>query len=106
MAPGRGSSRLTTSDIPLNISKPQQRVLHALAQGGRIDLMRENGKLVGVECWSHEGWLLSDCTLALFKRLKRQRLIASTGGGPYRITRHGLSNLRAHLNNRLTGKGW
>jgi hypothetical protein len=90
----------------VNISKTQQRVLHALAQGGRIDLVREDDKLVGVECWSYEGWLLTDCTLGLFKSLKRKKLIASTGGGPYRITRQGLTNLRAQLNNRVTAKAW
>jgi uncharacterized protein len=90
----------------LNISKTQQRVLHALAQGGLIDLVREDDRIVGVECWSREGWLLTDCTLALFKALKRKKLIASTGGGPYRITRHGLANLRAQLNNRVTAKAW
>ena len=62
----------------MNISKTQQRVLHALAQGGRIDLVREEDKVMGVECWSHEGWLLTDCTLGLFKSLKRKKLIAST----------------------------
>ena len=90
----------------MNISKTQQRVLHALAQGGRIDLVREDDKLVGVECWSYEGWLLTDCSLSLFKALKRKKLVASTGGGPYRITRQGLANLRAQLNNRVTAKAW
>lgn len=90
----------------MNISKTQQRVLHALAQGGRIDLVRENNKVIGVDCWSREGWLLADCTLGVFKSLKARRLIASTGGGPYRITREGLANLRAQLNNRVTAKGW
>lgn len=90
----------------MNISKTQQRTLHALAQGGRIDLVREDDRIVGVECWSREGWLLADCTLGVFKSLKKRRLIASTGGGPYRITRDGLANLRAQLNNRVSAKGW
>ncbi len=90
----------------MNISKTQQRVLHALAQGGRIDLLRENDKVVGVECLSREGWLLTDCTLGLFKSLKTKKLIASSAGGPYRITRQGLTNLRAQLNNRVTAKAW
>lgn len=90
----------------MNISKTQQRVLHALAQGGRIDLVREGDKIIDVECWSREGWLLTDCTLSVFKSLKGKRLIASSGGGPYRIARQGLANLRAQLNNRVTTKAW
>lgn len=90
----------------MNISRTQQRVLHALAQGGRIEPVREDDRIVDIECLSREGWRLTDCTLGVFKDLKRKRLIASTGGGPYRITRQGLVNLRAQLNNRVTAKGW
>jgi len=91
----------------LNISKPQQRTLHALAQGARIELLRDDkGRVVGADCITGEGWRLSDCTLAVFKALKRRRFIASTGGGPYRITREGAANLRAQADNRVTARGW
>jgi len=91
----------------LNISKPQQRTLHALAQGARIELLRDDkGRVVAADCITGEGWRLSDCTLAVFKALKRRRFIASTGGGPYRITREGAANLRAQLDNRVTARGW
>jgi hypothetical protein len=89
----------------LNISKPQQRTLHALAQGGRIILERdERGGIVEAECWTRDGWLLSDCTVAVFKSLKGKRLIASREGGPYHITREGLVRLRPQLNNRTSSK--
>lgn len=91
----------------MNISKPQQRTLHALAQGGRITLERdERGTILSAECWTREGWRLSDCDLAVFKALKRRRLIASRGGGPYRITREGLERLRPQLDNRTSGRRW
>ncbi|SFK17506.1 YjhX family toxin [Caulobacter sp. UNC279MFTsu5.1] len=91
----------------MNISKPQQRTLHALAQGARIELLRDDkGRVVGADCITGEGWRLSDCTLAVFKALKRRRFIASTGGGPYRITREGAANLRAQADNRVTARGW
>lgn len=90
----------------MNISKPQQRTLHALAQGGKITLERDGrGTILEAECWSREGWRLSDCTLEVFKALKRRRLIMSRNGGPYRITREGLERLRPQLDNRTSRKG-
>jgi len=91
----------------VNISKPQQRTLHALAQGGRIELERDSyGDIVEARCFNHAGWVLPDCTLAVFKALKRQRLIASRGGGPYRITRDGLLRLRSQGDNRTSARAW
>ena len=91
----------------MNISKPQQRTLHALAQGGAILIERdERGTLVDAECVTRDGWRLSDCDLAVFKSLKQKRLIASRDGGPYRITRAGLLSLRAQLDNRTSSRAW
>ena len=91
----------------MNISKPQQRTLHALAQGARIELLRDDkGRVVGADCITGEGWRLSDCTLGVFKTLKRRRFIASSNGGPYRITRLGAVNLRGQLDNRVTARAW
>lgn len=91
----------------MNISKPQQRTLHALAQGARIELLRDDkDRVVGADCITGEGWRLSDCTLGVFKTLKRRRFIASSDGGPYRITRLGAVNLRSQLDNRVTGRAW
>jgi uncharacterized protein YjhX (UPF0386 family) len=91
----------------LNISKPQQRTLHALAQGGRIVIERDaKGDIVAAECVTRDGWVLSDCDLAVFRSLKKKRLIASRGGQPYRITRDGLLNLRSQLDNRTSARGW
>jgi uncharacterized protein YjhX (UPF0386 family) len=107
LPPGRDASRLDIGLLQVNISKSQQRTLHALAQGGRIDLVREdNGDITGAECWTRDGWLLSDCNLGVFKALKKRRFIASKNGGPYRITRDGLLNLRSRLDNRVTVKAW
>jgi len=85
----------------VNISKHEQRTLHALAKGGRIDHHKnDRGDIVAVDCLTREGWRLSDCTLALFARLRRRRFIASREGGPYRITREGLAAVRAQLDNQ------
>jgi uncharacterized protein YjhX (UPF0386 family) len=85
----------------VNISRGEQRTLHALAQGGAIHFDKDNkGKIARVTCYNREGWALADCTLSVFKRLKKCRLIASHDSGPYRITRGGLVAVRSQLDNR------
>jgi hypothetical protein len=85
----------------LNISKPQQRILHALAQGGRIRHHRDTtGRIDHVDCLTREGLRLQDCDLAQFRTLKTRRWIASHGGGPYTITRSGLLAVRSQADNR------
>ena len=102
-----GASSNAISENPLNISKPQQRTLHALAQGGRILLERDQqGKIVDVECLSREGWRLAECDLAVFKALRHRGLIMSRAGGPYQITREGLERLRPQLDNRVSTRRW
>jgi uncharacterized protein YjhX (UPF0386 family) len=85
----------------VNISKHEQRTLHALAQGGRINHHKDDrGDIIAVDCITRDGWKLSDCTLGVFRRLKRRRLIRSESGLPYRITREGLAAVRAQVDNR------
>lgn len=85
----------------MNISRAEQRVLHALAQGGRIDFVRAaNGRVTDVTCFTRDGYGLTDCTLNVFRRLKRKRLVESRGGAPYRISRTGRERVRPQLDNR------
>lgn len=85
----------------MNISRSEQRVLHVLAKGGAIHHLRgDNGKIAEVTCFTREGHVLSDCTLALFQRLRRRGLIVSSGGQPYRISMLGRRSVRAQLDNQ------
>ncbi|MFD1342276.1 YjhX family toxin [Litorisediminicola beolgyonensis] len=85
----------------MNISKPEQRVLHVLAQGGAIDVERApGGKVRSATCRTREGHILTDLTMAVFDRLRKRRFIRSHEGRPYRITRSGLGAVRAQLDNR------
>lgn len=85
----------------MNISKHEQRVLHVLALGGAIHFERlPSGKVSDVSCHTREGYVLDDCTLPVFDRLKKRRLIRSTNGNPYRATRAGITAVRSQLDQR------
>ena len=85
----------------MNISKYEQRVLHVLAQGGRIHHERGDGrKITEIMCVTRDGFILSDCTMAVFQKLRRKRLIESRHGGPYHISSRGRRSVRSQADNR------
>ena len=85
----------------MDISRTEQRVLHLLAQGGRIEVKKnERKRIVTVECLTRDGWRYPGVDLDLFRKLKRKRAVASRESGPYRITRRGLELVRSEPDNR------
>ena len=85
----------------MDISKAEQRVLHVLAQGGRVVVRKTSaGRILDVEGLTRDGWRMPAIAPRLFRKLKSKRAIASSGGGPYRITRRGLELVRSQPDNR------
>jgi uncharacterized protein len=85
----------------MDISRAEQRILHLLAQGGRIEIERDDKrKIEAVTCLTRDGWLYPGFDLELFRRLKRLKAIRSETGQPYRITERGLRLVRSQLDNR------
>lgn len=85
----------------MDISRAEQRILHLLAQGGTIELIRnDDRKIEKLFLHTREGWFLNGLDIATFRKLKRKKAIASAGGQPYRITTHGLELVRAQPDNR------
>ncbi|CAD7032496.1 hypothetical protein REJC140_03063 [Pseudorhizobium endolithicum] len=85
----------------MDISRAEQRILHLLAQGGRIELIRdENRKIDKLQLFTREGWVFSGLDIVTFRKLKWKKAIRSTNGRPYRITEHGLVLVRAEQDNQ------
>lgn len=85
----------------MDISRAEQRILHLLAQGGRIELVRnDNRKVEKLQLFTREGWMFSGLDIVTCRKLKQKKAIRSTGGMPYRITERGLVLVRAEQNNR------
>jgi uncharacterized protein YjhX (UPF0386 family) len=52
----------------MDISRTEQRILHLLAQGGRIEIERDdNRKIEAVKCFTREGWVYPGFGLELFR---------------------------------------
>ena len=91
----------------MNISRAEQRTLHALAQGGRIQLERDDrGRILSAACLTRDGLLLADCNTQTWRKLKAKGLIGSIDGGPYRVNREGLARMRSQVDNRVSARGW
>ncbi len=85
----------------MDISRDEQRVLHALAQGGFIALIKDTrGAILEYQFFNRDGWLASGLTPVIFRKLKAKKAIKSQGGRPYRITRRGLELVRSQPDTR------
>ena len=83
----------------MDISRAEQRILHLLAQGGRIEKLKNENDEPVFECFTRDGWRYPHLDTRLFRKLKRKRAIASRNGRPYQITRRGLQLVRSQFDN-------
>lgn len=84
----------------MDITRTEQRILHLLAQGGWIEHRHSTtAKVSDVTCFTRDGWVYPGLSLSLFRKLRRLKAIASSGGRPYRITSRGLQLVRSQLDN-------
>jgi len=84
----------------MDISRNEQRILHLLAQGGRIEIERDRKQIRTVRCFTRDGWQFPGFDLEIFRKLRRKKAVASINSGPYRITRRGLALVRAQPDNQ------
>lgn len=85
----------------MDISRAEQRILHLLAQGGRIEITRDDDRNIEkLQLITREGWAFSRLDLTTFRKLKQKKAIPSQDGKPYRITERGLLLVRAEQDNR------
>ena len=50
----------------MDISRAEQRILHHLAQGGRIEIKREGKTIAEIRCFTRDGWVYPGVDLELF----------------------------------------
>lgn len=67
----------------MDISRTEQRILHLLAQGGRIEIEKNDKKrIASVKCLTRDGWHYPDVDLDLFRKLKRKKAVSSSEAAP------------------------
>ena len=70
--------------LHMNISRTEQRVLHLLAQGGRIVIEKDDdNRIAEIVCLTRDGWQYPGVDRELLRKLKRKKAVASFDGGPY-----------------------
>ena len=85
----------------MDISRDEQRVLHARAQGGNITPIKDHkGRIIAAQLFNRDGWAMPAFTLLLFKKLRSKKAIASQQSRPSRITKRGLELVRSEFDNR------
>ncbi|WP_374834157.1 YjhX family toxin [Paenochrobactrum pullorum] len=79
----------------MNISKLERKVLEMLSRGGRVVLEKdERNKVIDADFITREGWFMDGVGLPQFINLRAKKLIRSTQGSDYYISRDGIVSLQ------------
>ena len=55
----------------MDISRAEQRILHILAQGGRIDIEKDDrGQIIELNCITRDGWYFPGLDMIIFRKIK------------------------------------
>ena len=90
--------KMTVMELLTNEGLRHTLVIHTRNQGAAFGFLRDSA--IRLPFLITVSIVAALVVLAVFRKLRKRRLIRSENGAPYRVTREGLAAVRAQLDNR------